>query len=131
VDAAGVPLVTEESLEPLIELLLEARTEAEKKSAQLLASVVKETKAVETTRNGMPAYKVVGNSGAEYTVEKEGSFKVWHGQSYVCIVDGRGEMGVGYDALVARLLALKNDTFVVDKIGTLRGIGAQAVPQPQ
>lgn len=116
------PLVTAEQLNPLIEWLLEARTEAEKKSAELLASVVKETKAKEIVHNGNPAYEIVGNSGMTYAVEREGTFKVWRAKTneYVCIVDGRGEMGVGYDALVARLLALKNDTFVVDKIGTLR-----------
>jgi hypothetical protein len=127
------PLVTEKQLDPLIELLLEARTEAEKKSAQLLASVVKETKAKEVKYNSLDAYEIVGNSGAQYTVEKEAPFKVWRTgtNQYVCIVDGRGEMGVGYDALVARLLALKNDSFVVDRITTLRDTvreGQQAAP---
>ena len=130
VDDKGVPLVTEKQLEPLIELLLEYRTEAEKKSAQLLASVVKETGATETTYNGLAAYEITGNSGARYTVEKEGTYKVWRAgtNEYVCIVDGRGEMGVGYDALVARLLALKNDSFVVDRITTLRDPIRAAAP---
>lgn len=122
VDDKDVPLVTEADLDPLVELLLEARTEAEKKSAQLLASVVKETGAKEINYKGLTAYEIEGNSGQRYRVEKEGQFKVWKAgtDQYVCIVDGRGEMGVGYDALVARLLALKNDTFVVDRITTLR-----------
>lgn len=121
IDDKDQPLVTEKDLDPLVEWLLEARSEAEKKSALLLASVVKEVGAKEVKYNGMEAYEVVGASGASYTVEKE-SFKVWKtGTSqYVCIVDGRAEMGVGYDALVTRLMALKNDTLVVDRIGTLR-----------
>ncbi|RTL07777.1 hypothetical protein EKK58_01130 [Candidatus Dependentiae bacterium] len=131
VDDKDVPLVTEAELEPLVELLLEARTEAEKKSAQLLASVVKETGAQEINYKGLTAYEITGNSGQRYRVEKEGQFRVWKAgtDQYVCIVDGRGEMGVGYDALVARLLALRNDTFVVDRITTLRDHvreGAQA-----
>jgi len=121
VDDKDVPLVTLEELAPLVDWLLEARSEAEKKSAQLLATVVKEVGAKETKHQGLDAYEVVGASGASYTVEKE-SFKVWKtGTSqYVCIVDGRAEMGVGYDALVTRLMALKNDTLVVDRITTLR-----------
>lgn len=121
VDDIGNPLVTIEQCAPLIEWLLEARSEAEKKSATLLKSVVDETQAKAVKYNGLEAIEIVGNSGRSYTVEKE-SFKVWDTKSkeYVCIVDGRGEMGVGYDALVARLLALRNDTFVVDRIGTLK-----------
>lgn len=133
VDDKDVPLVTEADLEPLIELLLEARTEAEKKSAQLLASVVKETGAQEVSYKGIIAYEIQGNSGQRYRVEKEGQFKVWKAgtDQYVCIVDGRGEMGVGYDALVARLLALRNDTFVVDRITTLRDPISDARTQAQ
>lgn len=121
IDDKDQPLITEAQLTPLIEWLLEARSAAEKKSAELLARIAKEVDAKETTYNGLEAYEVVGRSGTSYTVEKE-SFKVWKtGTSqYVCIVDGRAEMGIGYDALVTRLLALKNDTLVVDKITTLR-----------
>ena len=120
-DAKGAVLVTEAQLKPLVDWLLEARVEAEKRSQELLASVVKETGARQVQFKGLEAYEINGNSGRTYAVEKE-SFKVWDAKTndYVCIVDGRGEQGVGYDALVARLLALRNDTFVVDRIGTLK-----------
>ena len=114
-------LVTDAQLLVLIDWLLEARTEAEKRSRVLLETMVTETAAVAKPYRGIEAYELKGNSGRVYAVEKE-SNKVWDVATgnYVCIVDGRGEMGIGYDALVARLLALKNDTFVVDKITTLR-----------
>lgn len=127
VDADDKPLITTEQMTSLIEWLLEARTEAERKSKQLLDSIVKETGATATQYQGREAYNITGASGRVYTVEKE-NFKVWDSKTgnYVCIVDGKGEMGVGYDALVARLLALKNDTFVVDRINTLRGVAVAA-----
>ena len=138
VNEDGTTLVTDEQLAPLAAMLETARSLAEKKSKQLLDSVVAETGAVAAKWDMRDAYTIVGNSGRSYTVEKD-TFKVWDTKTkgYVCIVDGRGEMGVGYDALVARLLALKNDTFVVDKIGTLRGgvreaqTEAQTAPVPQ
>lgn len=121
VDDKDQPLITEKQLDPLIDWLLEARVEAEKKSAELLASVVKEVGAKPVKYNGLDAYEVVGQSGASYTVEKE-TCKVWKTgtNQYVCIVDGRAEMGIGYDALLTRLLALRNDSRVVDRITTLR-----------
>lgn len=121
VDEAGVCSVTPEQFTTLFDWLLEARTLAERKSQELLADVVKSTGAKPVTYQDLEAYEVQGKSGRNYVVEKE-SFKVWDAKtkSYICIVDGRGEMGIGYDALVARLLALANDTVVVDKIGTLR-----------
>ncbi len=128
VDDKGVALLTLADLDPLIEWLLEARSEAEKKSEKLLKACVEETKAKECTHNGAAFYEIIGNSGASYTVEKTPPFKVWNTttKAYVCIVDGQGEMGAGYDALVARLMALKNDTFVVNKIGTLRTVVNEA-----
>ena len=101
VDDKAAPLITDTQLTTLIEWLLEARTEAERKSKELLDSVIKETESKQVEYKGITAFEVTGNSGRVYAVEKE-SFKVWDSKTgdYVCIVDGRGEMGVGYDALV-------------------------------
>ena len=118
-EAKGTPL-TEAQLTTFIDDLLAERTSAELKSVQLLSSVVKSTGAEEIVFNGMEGYRVKGKL-RNYFVDKS-SNKVHNADTgaYICIVDGRGEMGVGYDALVARLLALKNDSVSVRNIGTLR-----------
>lgn len=118
----GNTQLTEEQQNALIADLLVERTEAERKSLELLESVVKSTGAVETTYNGMNGFLIEGTL-RKYFVEKSTN-KVFNANegagSYICIVDGRGDMGVGYDALVARLLALKNDQFTVRNITTLK-----------
>ena len=110
---------TETQRENLIEESLLERTEAEKRSLQLLKDVIQKTGAEEMTLKGQVGYKVKGNL-RNYFIEK-GTNRVYNADNgaYVCIVNGRHEIGVGYDALVARLLALKNDSVVARHIHTL------------
>lgn len=101
--------------------LQELRTEAEKKSKQLLDEVVRQVGAVPVTYENDDAFEVTGQSGRVYIVSKE-TRRVWNKEDkrYICIVDGSPDMGVGYDALVARMLALRNDSRVANKIDTLK-----------
>ena len=115
-------LLTEETLDAYLESLFLQHKSARKKSEELLASVVKSTKSEACTLKGLEGYKVTGKLRT-YFVEKETS-KVWdynNPASYVCIVDAsRGNMGAGFDALVARILALSNDERMVNRIHTLK-----------
>lgn len=110
---------TETQRENLIEESLLERSEAEKRSMQLLKDVITKTGAEEMNFKGQNGYKVKGNL-RNYFVEKATN-RVYNADTgaYVCIVNGRHEIGVGYDALVARLLALKNDSVVAKHIHTL------------
>lgn len=104
----------------LIECMLRECTVAEKRSSELLASVVKSTGSEEAEFNKMKGFKVKGKL-RNYFIEKSTN-KVFNADSgsYICIVNGKGDMGVGYDSLVARMLALSNDSVMTNQITTLK-----------
>jgi hypothetical protein len=115
--------ITEEDKKNIVGVINYELSEAEKRSEELLKEACDLTGAKASTRDGKQGYVVKGKMRS-YFVETEGVNKVWEHHddkngSYVCIVN-RGEMGVGRDALVARLFALANDEMMAKQIHTLK-----------
>jgi hypothetical protein len=96
------------------------------RSKEFLAKAVSMTKAESVTFQGKPAYKVTGNLRSYAVVIETAKVYDWDSQKYRCIVNDNRYSGVGYDDVASRLLALKNDSLMVDTIGTL---GGEAQPQ--
>jgi hypothetical protein len=110
------------------------------RSRKFLEDTVQKTGAEYTTGPGtnIVGYKVKGKSGKEYMVAcskdlrvvSDDPFRNDHGTNdfgavysypameYVCIVDKSRDQS-GYDVIAGRLLALRNDLHLVDKINTL------------
>lgn len=111
---------TPELLTQILKDILKERIDAEEKSAKLLADVAKLVGAERIQKNNVWGWKVQGKLKT-YFVEED-TLKTFDNttNAYVCIVNGKGDSGVGHDALVTRLLALKNDSRVTHKITTLR-----------
>jgi hypothetical protein len=117
--------LTDDVLNAFIEAAKEAQTKALARSEKLLADTVKNVGAerLENWRPGssgqaMNGYKVKGTKRT-YFVSDECKVYNHDTGTYVCIVNGSGDQGVGKDSLVARLLALKNDNVITQKISTL------------
>ncbi len=127
-----------DSLDKLRELLKtgeDVGAKALEKSKELLRHAEKTLKLTETTeriRNvDITGYKVVGVSGKEYFVDSNDHSSGAHGAHYpvyrlpegtpICIVEKGNAVRTqaGKDALVNRLFALANDSYVADKITTL------------
>lgn len=86
------------------------------RSKKLLDEIVAKIDA----QDGGDYYTVKGKSTV-YRVYKDAPFRVTNNDtgSSICIVDAQKGQGVGYDGLISRLMALKNDTVSVDTINTL------------
>jgi hypothetical protein len=97
------------------------RSEAEKKSEELLQLACKAVGAVKKERNGKSGYRVPGTK-RNYFVEED-SLRVYDDDTsqYYCVVNkgNPDAQGVGKDALVTRLYALHNDSMVAHLITTL------------
>jgi len=114
-----VPTMNQEARKQLMKEIKKEREQAEEKAKKLLADVAKMVGATQAKLDGKDGYTVKG-SRRTYFIETE-TLKVhdFETKRYVCVVNGKGDQGVGMDALVGRLLALKNDERVAHKITTL------------
>ncbi len=112
--------LTEEDKKVLVGSINKELSEAEKRSEQLLAEAVKDVGAKKSEKNGKPGYIIPGKL-RNYFVEQD-SLRVYDHDNgtYICVVNGRGDQGVGRDSLVARLYALHNDHMVTKQVGTLK-----------
>ena len=115
--------ITEEDKKALIGSINYELSEAEKKSEELLKEACQLTNSKEGTRDGKVGYIVPGKMRT-YFVEAEGTHKVYDNDPkatnpYFCVVN-KGDMGVGRDALVARIFALHNDQMMAKQIHTLQ-----------
>ena len=121
--------ITEDDKTALIGHVNKEMSEAEKRSQELLADACKATGAKKVTRqikgHDIPGYIIPGQMRT-YFVEED-ALRVYTvdgdkpitGGDYVCVVNGRGDQGVGKDSLVARIYALHNDKMVTKQINTL------------
>lgn len=131
VDAENKPvetkqvLLTKEDIVKLLDVANEAKKAAIEKSKAFLETAVKLTKAETVDFMGERAYKVAGSLRTYAVVIKNAKVYDFETKQYRCIVNDRHYAGAGYDDLAARLLALKNDSVMQDKIGTLRGASGQ------
>jgi hypothetical protein len=116
--------ITEEDKKSLVGTINYELSEAEKRSEELLNEACLITNTKPGVREGKKGYIIPGKMRT-YFVEEEGQMKVWdynpkEGQNpYFCVVN-KGDMGVGKDALVARIFALHNDEMMVKHIHTLK-----------
>jgi hypothetical protein len=113
--------ITEDDKKSIIGVINYEQTEAEKRSEELLQEACLLTKSVKGTRDGKTGYIVPGKMRT-YFVEDAGNNKIWGNTpkdgGYFCVVN-KGDMGVGKDALIARIFALHNDEMMAKKITTL------------
>jgi len=127
VDAEGKPtevkeaLLTKEDIVKLLGVANEAKQAAVERSKEFLNTAIKLTKAELIEFMGNTAYKVTGGLRTYAVVVKNAKVYDFDTKQYRCIVNDRHYAGAGYDDIAARLLALKNDSVMQDRIGTLRG----------
>jgi hypothetical protein len=133
----NIPTFGMESFRKLISTGLSLANEAVARSRKLLEDTVKMVNAQYVTHQygtkSISGYKVTGQSGTNYLVacdkittkvsdphgsDKLGVVYVLPHLTYVCIVDKSNDQK-GYDIVVNRLLALKNDSFVARNVTTL------------
>jgi hypothetical protein len=116
-DLTGAPATKE----AIIRYACADRIKAKQRSEKLLIEIVEQLGCTEAEAHGEKGYLVKGKLRS-YFVSKEPPFKVWNHDTgkYICIVNGNSYEGVGYDALVSRLLALANDQYAVSFISTLK-----------
>ena len=119
--------VTPDDKTALIGHVNKEMSEAEKKSEELLVEACKVTGTQKEKRTiggqaDVAGYLIPGQVN-NYFVE-ETALRVYkvNGEllEYICVVNGRGDQGVGKDSLVARIYALHNDDMVTKQINTLR-----------
>jgi hypothetical protein len=111
---------TPDMLTKMFKSILKEREDAEERSAKLLQDVSKMVGAVREQKNGLWGWKVEGKLKTYFVEEESLRTHDYATNAYICIVSGKGDQGVGHDALVTRLLSLKNDSRVAHKIGTLK-----------
>jgi hypothetical protein len=135
--AKAIPTLGIESVRRLLATGLKTINEALARSRKLLEDTARIVKAdhIEHTYGSktMKGYKVTGSSGNAYLVacdkvtthisDRHGTTKLGGVYSlpqltYVCIVDKSNDQ-MGYDIVVNRLLALKNDSFIAGSVTTL------------
>ena len=134
---SGVPTMGVDSIRRLLATGLKSINEALARSRKLLEDTARMVGAewIEYSHGTktMQGYKVTGMSGSTYLIacdkvttsvkDRHGSTKLGGVYSlpnlgYVCIVDKSNDQ-MGYDIVVNRLLALKNDSFVAGSVKTL------------
>jgi hypothetical protein len=97
----------------------EFQKKAAEKSKIFLETAVKVTNAVKTTLDSQDGYLVQGKTKRYFVNEKTNAVHNYDTKAYVCIVEQGHQIQLGYDALAARLYALKNDSVMTQKIVTL------------
>lgn len=119
-------LLTKEDIVKLLSVANEAKQAAIERSKEFLNTAIKLTKAEMIDFMGSKAYKVSGGLRTYAVVIKNAKVYDFETKQYRCIVNDRHYAGAGYDDIAARLLALKNDSVMQDRIGTLRGAAQPA-----
>lgn len=114
-------LLTRNDIIKLLDVANAVKKAAIERSKQFLETAVKMTGAEEITFLDTPAYKVTGGLRTYAVVIKNAKVYDFETKQYRCIVNDEHYAGAGYDDIAARLLALKNDSVMQDKIGTLKG----------
>ena len=113
-------LLTDEQAEFVGKMAEEFQKKAIERSKVFLANAVKNTGAQLIQFQGEEGYLVEG-SIRKYVVNKRTNMVYnYETKGYICIVEPGHIVSVGFDALAARLYALKNDSVMVTKISTLR-----------
>jgi hypothetical protein len=114
-------LITKDDVIALIGVANEQKQLMLARSKEFLNTAVKLTGAVEIEFMGQRAYKIKGSLREYAVIISTAKVYDYETRQYRCIVNDRHYNGAGYDDIAARLLALKNDSVMQDKIGTLRG----------
>jgi hypothetical protein len=114
-------LLNKDDITKLLDIANEAKRAAVERSKEFLNTAVQLTKAEKIEFLGEQAYKVQGTMRTYAVVIKNAKVYDFETKQYRCIVNDRHYAGAGYDDIAARLLALKNDSVMQEKIGTLRG----------
>jgi hypothetical protein len=114
-------LITKEDIVALLGVATEQKRKALERSKEFLQTAVRLTGAVEIEFMGKSAYKVKGALREYAVVISTAKVYDYDTKQYRCIVNDRHFAGVGYDDIASRLLALKNDSVMQEKINTLRG----------
>jgi hypothetical protein len=113
--------ITALDITKLIQIADDYKKAAIQKSKDFLATAVKFTNAEEIEFLGKKAYKVDGDLRSYAIVVDTAKVYDYQTKQYRCIVNDNHFRGVGYDDIAARLYALKNDSMMQKKIGTLAG----------
>ena len=119
-------LITRDDIVKLLDVANAAKKAAIERSKQFLDTAIKMTGAEHVQFMDTPAYKVTGSLRTYAVVIKNAKVYDFETKQYRCIVNDRHYAGAGYDDIAARLLALKNDNVMQEKIGTLRGAAQPA-----
>lgn len=90
------------------------------KSKIFLETAIKCTNATKVSLDHQPGYMVEGKTKRYFVNEKTNTVHDYDTKAYICIVEQGHQIQLGYDALAARLYALKNDSVMAQQISTLR-----------
>ena len=93
---------------------------AVQRSKIFLDNAVKQTGARTIEFNGEDHWYVEGTLHKYAVCKKTNGVFNYDTKAHICIVSDGHKVEVGFDATATRLLALKNDSVVVSKVGTLR-----------
>jgi hypothetical protein len=113
--------ITDDDIAKVIAQADEHKKVAIARSKDFLATAVKFTGAEEIEFSGKRAYRVDGALRKYAVVIETAKVYDYETGQYRCIVNDRHYRGFGYDDVAARLYALKNDSVMQKKIGTLQG----------
>jgi hypothetical protein len=112
--------LTDEQAKFVGKMAEEFHKKALEKSEIALKNAIKNTGATVVQFKGEDHYRVEGKL-RKYVVNKRTNEVFNHDTgNYVCIVEPGHQIMVGFDALATRLYALKNDSVMAAKVGTLR-----------
>jgi hypothetical protein len=126
------PIEIHSQMADIIEVARAKYLAAFEKSKELLAFSLKELDATVTNFKGSDGVVIRGNSGNQYFIkvsnlndpmkgEPECTVYLYPSYTHICIVDKSSTVKtVGMDKLVARMFALKNDSFLTGEIHTLK-----------
>lgn len=115
-----VELLNDDQTLFVTKLAEEAQRQAIEKSKKFLETAVKTTGAVEENFLGQPMMIVQGKLRKYAVCKADNRVYNYDAKKSICIVEPGHTVGVGFDALAARLYALKSDSVLLDKIGTLK-----------
>ena len=112
--------LTDEQAKFVGKMAEEFAKKAIEKSKLFLATAIKATGATLIQFQGEDGYLVEGALRKYVVNARTNQVYNYESKGYVCIVEPGHQVNVGFDALAARLYALKNDSVLVGQIGTLR-----------
>lgn len=94
--------------------------EAIRNSEQFLKEAIEVCKVNEITEGEYTGYLITGNSGRRYLLTDELKIYGYPEMQYICVVDKTLGKGFANDKIASRIYALKNDSFLVSQISTLK-----------